>query len=148
MAQAEGRRREGIMRHRLRQLGTQAGEDRRRARLGPNVRTPRLLQGVDQHRQPQLPILSALPRGRLLAHLPLSPACQGYPAVRRSKTHFIVNRLCELPHRAFVPAALRQIAVGNSLAAFDPMDDIHTDYLLIAAGIGAAVLALVYLFLT
>jgi hypothetical protein len=30
----------------------------------------------------------------------------------------------------------------------DPMDDIHTDYLLIATGIGAALIAFIYLILT
>ncbi len=33
----------------------------------------------------------------------------------------------------------------KSYTALDPMDDLRTDYLLIAAGIGAALIALIYL---
>jgi hypothetical protein len=33
----------------------------------------------------------------------------------------------------------------KTFRSFDPMDDLRTDYLLIAIGIGAAVIALIYL---
>lgn len=39
------------------------------------------------------------------------------------------------------------MAKSSSPASFDPMDDLRTDYLLITAGISAALVALVYLLL-
>jgi hypothetical protein len=42
----------------------------------------------------------------------------------------------------------RQSLNTASDRAFDPVDDLHTDYVLIAVGVGAALIALVYLLLT
>ena len=56
------------MRHGLRELGAQTEENGRRARLGARFRQRGLIHGLDQYRQPQLPILAAPPYALPLLH--------------------------------------------------------------------------------
>jgi hypothetical protein len=104
MAPAERRSRKRIVRHGLRELGAQTEENGRRARLGAHLGTRGVLHGVDQHRQPQLPILAAPPHALPLLHRSIrlvAKAASGTPWPKKYPLE------CELPHRRSVPAPVK-----------------------------------------
>jgi hypothetical protein len=144
MAQAEGRRRKGVVRHRLGELGAQTGKNIGRTRFCAQLGTRGLLHGVDQHRQPKLPILAAAPYGGFsLFHRQIRLKNRFGPVW--PKRNPIV---CELPHIQLIAAPVRGGGWLRNPKPLSSMDDLRTDYLLIAMGIAAAVLALGYLLMT